>query len=107
MYDDYAKIRDSRGLNDTQVSKRTGIPRAAFSDWKAGRSVPKFDKLKAIAECLCVSVLTLMGEQEPLDLMDENEKVLIEEYRRENSNGRLHLLAYALLLMKEQDKKER
>lgn len=101
MYNNYAKIRDSRGLNDSKVSKATGIPRSIFSDWKAGRSNPKLDKIQAIADFLHVSVAAITGQSETIDYFDENEKLLIEEYRNEGKDGKLHLLAYALAMMKD------
>lgn len=100
MYDKYAKIRDSRGLNDTEVSKATGVPRSIFSDWKAGRSNPKLDKIQAIADYLCVSLSAITGQDDACDYFDENEKLLIEEYRNESKDGKLHVLAYALSMLK-------
>ncbi|MCR5430968.1 MAG: helix-turn-helix domain-containing protein [Lachnospiraceae bacterium] len=101
MYNNYAKIRDSRGLNDSKVSKATGIPRSIFSDWKSGRSNPKFDKIQAIADYLRVSLPSITGQNDVCDYFDENEKLLIEEYRQEGKDGKLHLLAYALAKIKD------
>ena len=56
MYEYYCSIRDSLGLTDYKVSKLTGIGQSTFSDWKAGRSAPKQEKLQKIAGCLGVSV---------------------------------------------------
>ena len=48
-----------------KVSKATGIAQSTFSDWKSGRSVPKADKLKKIADFFGVSVSYLLdGECE-------------------------------------------
>ena len=49
MYEKYATLRDSRGVTDYEVSKRTGITKSTFSEWRAGRSKPKVDKLQKIA----------------------------------------------------------
>lgn len=54
-YDRYCKIRDSKGLKDSQVAAGTGIGKSTFSDWKSGRSVPKDEKMKKIANFLGVS----------------------------------------------------
>ena len=100
-YTNYEKIRASRGLNDTQVSKMSGVPRATFSDWKAGRSKPKTDKLQLIADVLQVSLITLTGAQVDFEVvLSDDERILIEEYRNENANGRLHKYASALADMK-------
>lgn len=60
MYENYARIRDSKGLKDSDVSKGAGIPHSILSDWKKGRYNIKADKLKKIAEFLGVSVDYLM-----------------------------------------------
>lgn len=39
-----------------QVSKKTGISASTFTDWKHGRSVPKINKIKKIADFFNVSV---------------------------------------------------
>lgn len=60
-YERYAKIRDSVGMKDFDVSKISGIGSSTFSDWKHGRSKPKDAKLKKIANALGVSYAYLMG----------------------------------------------
>lgn len=63
MYEHYAKIRDSKGLKDSDVSKATGISSGSLSDWKKGRYNLKYDKLQKIADYLCVTVEELTGVQ--------------------------------------------
>lgn len=61
MYENYARIRDARGLKDSDVCKGAGIPHGTMSDWKKGRYNLKTDKLVRIAEFLGVSVDVLVG----------------------------------------------
>lgn len=63
MWGIYAELRDKRGLTDYQVAKETGLSPSLFSDWKAGRSVPKIDRLQKIARFFGVSVSYLIGEE--------------------------------------------
>ena len=56
MYAKYAELRDSKGLNDAQVSEQTGIPRSTFTDWKQGRSAPKIEKLVKIADLFGITL---------------------------------------------------
>lgn len=63
MYENYAKIRDSKGLKDSDVAKGTGIRSSVFSDWKKGRYKLKYDKLQRIAEFLGVTTDQLTGVQ--------------------------------------------
>lgn len=50
MYAKYVAVRDEKGVTDYRVSQATGITKSTFTDWKKGRSEPKIDKLKKIAD---------------------------------------------------------
>lgn len=56
MYNKYVELRDERGLTDYKVSLDTGISKSTFTDWKNGRSKPKVEKLRKIAEYFNVSI---------------------------------------------------
>lgn len=56
MYERYVKLRDEKDVTDYRVSKDTGITRSTFTDWKNGRSKPKTEKLKAIADYFNVPI---------------------------------------------------
>ena len=60
-YSVYAASRDANGMNDSQVSKATGIATSTLSEWKAGTYVPKVDKLLKIAEALQVPLEELLA----------------------------------------------
>lgn len=64
MYTKYAELRDAKGYTDYKISELTGIARSTLSDWKNGKSVPKANKLMAIAKALEVSVETLIPPYE-------------------------------------------
>ena len=61
MYKNYVELRDTKGITDYQVSKDTGIPKSTFSDWKSGRSKPKADKLKILADYFGVPITYFIG----------------------------------------------
>lgn len=50
MYEIYCKLRDEKRCKDADVAKATGITKSTFSDWKSGRSKPKGEKLRKIAD---------------------------------------------------------
>jgi len=56
MYSLYVKLRDQKGVTDYRVAEDTGINKSTFTDWKSGRSEPKLDKLKKIADYFEVSI---------------------------------------------------
>lgn len=56
MYKKYVELRDNKNLTDYRISEDTGIPKSTFSDWKSGRSKPKTEKLKILADYFGVSI---------------------------------------------------
>ena len=65
MYEVFARLLDERHLKSADVCRGTGLPSSLFSEWKRGKSTPKADKLKKIADYFGVSVEYLMtGKKE-------------------------------------------
>lgn len=56
MYKKIAALMQQRGITAYRLSKDTGIPQSVLSDWKTGRSKPKFDKLMILARYFDVPV---------------------------------------------------
>ena len=55
-YKVYVELRDKKGVSDYRVSRETGITKSTFSDWKSGRSNPKIEKIKKLADYFGVPV---------------------------------------------------
>ena len=84
MYQIFEELCKKNGVTPYKVGKETGIATSTLSDWKTGKSTPKQDKLKKIADFLNVSVDYLMTGQEPqIDYLytNENAEFLIEVTR--------------------------
>lgn len=63
---DYKRFEALLKSNNTtvyKVSKATGIAQSTFSDWKSGRSTPKTDKLKKIADYFGINIAYLMDSE--------------------------------------------
>ena len=56
MYEKLSELMSQRRVTAYQVSKATGIGQASLSDWKRGKSKPKFDKIQKLAKYFDVSV---------------------------------------------------
>lgn len=56
MYEKFAELLEKTNKSTYQVSKDTGIAENIFSYWKSGRSTPKIDKLKLIADYFDVPI---------------------------------------------------
>ena len=64
VYENYERLRDLKGLNNAQVATAADIPMSTIYDWKAGRYMPKTDKLMAIAKALGVTLDDLLNVEE-------------------------------------------
>lgn len=56
MYSVFAELLTKFNVKASDVSKATGINAAVFSEWKKGKSTPKADKRKKIADYFGVSL---------------------------------------------------
>ena len=56
VYEKFAELLDKTNKTAYQVSKDTGIAQSVISYWKRGRSNPKIDKLKILADYFGVSI---------------------------------------------------
>ncbi len=90
MYEIYQKLRDERGLKDSDVAREASVSKSTFSDWKVGRSKPGIKKLQKIADFFGVTVDYLMtgkeDEQKEKDNTDLKQKYReLEELLRSDS----------------------
>lgn len=88
MYEIYQKLRDERGLKDSDVAREASVSKSTFSDWKVGRSKPGIKKLQKIADFFGVTVDYLMTgkEDEEKDNTDLKQKYReLEELLRSDS----------------------
>ena len=56
LYEKFAELLVKNNKTAYAVAKETGIAQSVLSDWKNGRSKPKADKLKRIADYFCVTM---------------------------------------------------
>lgn len=69
MYSVFEKLLEEKGVTAYRVSVETGVGRSTFTDWKNGRSNPKGEKLRKIADYFGVTVDYLQtGEEKELSL---------------------------------------
>lgn len=56
MYEKFEQLLNERGITAYRVAKDTGLYPTLFSDWKSGKSCPKVDKIKILADYFSVSI---------------------------------------------------
>lgn len=62
MYKKFEMLLVKSNKTPYQVSKDTGIAQSVLSDWKTGKSKPKTDKLKILADYFGVSIEYFLEE---------------------------------------------
>jgi len=62
MYEKFERLVKARGISTYRVAKDTGLSTTVFSDWKSGKSKPKVDKLKKIADYFGVTIEYFLEE---------------------------------------------
>ena len=55
-YKKYEELLAKNNISSYKVSKDTGLYSALFSEWKSGKSCPKADKIKILADYFGVSI---------------------------------------------------
>ena len=70
MYEIFEQLLQKYGITAYKVAKETGITQSTLSDWKRGRSTPKTDNMKKIADYFGVSVEYLMTGETPEEKKD-------------------------------------
>lgn len=56
MYKKFEKLLETKGVTPYKVAQETGIATSTLTDWKYGRSNPKLDKLKLLADYFGVTL---------------------------------------------------
>ena len=94
MYSVFEMLCEKNGVTPYKVGKETKIATSTLSDWKNGKSTPKQDKLKLIADYFSVSVDYLMTgeetrltvEQASIDVQLARQQKRIKEYMLKFAN---------------------
>ena len=81
-YDIFENLLKINKTTVYRVSKETGISASTLSDWKSGRSVPKLDKMRLIAEFFGVSLEYMLTGEEPLAESDPQTDATLEKGSR-------------------------
>jgi transcriptional regulator with XRE-family HTH domain len=61
-YELYCELKDKLHLKDAEIAKMSGVSKSTFSDWKAGRYIPKTEKLTKIANAMGVTLDYFTGQ---------------------------------------------
>lgn len=83
---------DRANMSQTDLSKKTGIPKSAISQYIKGSFEPKQDRVYLISKALHVSEAWLMGFDVPIERIEADSKATDEELEKDivilNRNAR-------------------
>lgn len=104
-----SKALSIRGMKQSELCEKTGIPKSAISQYISGSFEPKQDRLFLIAQALDVDPVWLMGFDVPMEKekkippdevqLTEGEKLMLELFRKipaDRQPAALELLRAAL-----------
>ncbi|MBR6513506.1 MAG: helix-turn-helix domain-containing protein [Clostridia bacterium] len=109
MYEIFVELLQRNNVTAYQVCKATGIAPATVSDWKNGKSTPKQDKLKKIADYFGVSLdyLTTGKESEAKSpVTDEDVKLALFGGDGEVTDAMWEEAMFAIELIKKRHQKK-
>ena len=86
-YQRFEALLKSHGTSVYRLAKATGISNSTFTDWKNGRSTPKADKLKHIADYFSVPVDYLIGSDAERSAEQKSYKAAVARENREEPRG--------------------
>lgn len=87
FWDNLYKECKIRGISPNKLGEILNITSGTITGWKKG-SYPNADRLKAIADYFGVSMDYLMGRIESDPELPEDERKLLENYRRSDERGK-------------------
>ncbi len=95
-------IREQRGLSQRELARLCGIGETQINKYETGLSDPNVESLKLMAKELYVSTDYLLGiTDDPRGhfgdgQLDEDERIIVNTYRRDGWPGVIHLGAERL-----------
>lgn len=90
-----AEARVARGWSQQQLAEASGLTQQSIARYESGQRDPQTSAIKALSSALNVTVSYLLGlDSSDTELTDE-EKRLIDLYRKADSSGQRSIMAVA------------
>ena len=96
------QLLEQKQMSQKEFAERTGISQSTISDWKRKKTNPSVDKILKICETLEITPYKLLAEsadekEKCIDydiVLNKDEHILVEEYRKLEKGQRERLLGY-------------
>lgn len=76
------KLREERGWTEYELSQQALVTQSTISSMKARNSPPKLDTLQAICNAFGLTLAQFFLEDEEIEVLSEQEKSLLEGFRK-------------------------
>ena len=83
-----SELRTSLDLSQAEAAKKIGIPQSTYSGYETGKRKITLTKLRDVAEAFGVDVDCLLGTGDYENQLSQDEKIIIEGYRRSDEQTR-------------------
>lgn len=117
MYEIFEKLLKQKGVKASEVARALSFHQSVFTDWKTGRSKPKMDKMKQIADYFGVSLGYLCFGEAPTgyyineetakiaqDIFENRELKALYDLASDSMPEDIETAYSVLLALKEKDK---
>ena len=76
------KLKNERGWTDYELAGQAMITQSTIASMKARNSPPKLDTLQAICNAFGITLAQFFLEDEKIEVLSEQEKILLENFRK-------------------------
>ena len=76
------KLKSERGWTDYELAQQSMITQSTIASMKSRNSPPKLDTLQAICNAFRITLAQFFLEDEQIEILCEQEKVLLDGFRK-------------------------
>lgn len=76
------KLKSDRGWTDYELAQQAIITQSTIASMKARNSPPKLETLQAICNAFGITLAQFFLEDEKIEVLSEQEKILLEKFRK-------------------------
>ncbi|MBQ9782579.1 MAG: helix-turn-helix domain-containing protein [Clostridia bacterium] len=75
------KLKQERGWTDYELAQQSMITQSTIASIKSRKSPPKIDTLQALCNAFGITLAQFFLEDEQIEILSEQEKILLENFR--------------------------
>lgn len=88
------QLCEERGWSSYKLAQESGIPYSTYYNTINRNTIPKFETLEKICNGFDITLSEFFRQEDEVVELSENQKLLLERYKRFDKNQRLILTGY-------------